>query len=269
MIFRLSELTSFSCLSFIKMGSNPKLRKSREGWKCRFQKHPAQKVASRFRALPTQGLRQVCLSRCRNPRICSILRFGKIFQLFSRDFVEFSSGTPRTDPGNSHSLLPYRATMRCYRCDTSQKISRLTAKNAPKRHPPKGECFSCFAFWVSSVSLSFSLLDSSDLPLLLDILTLQNGLNQFRSCFLCFRFSFFCVKMTKRRLFFAFQTTKGRQKTRPPLYIFVCCFAQLGLRQLDPPVPKFAHQHAPHRWRQVAKLVRGTKVISDNLQEDL
>ena len=38
------------------------------------------------RAVSTQRCRQVCLSRCPNPRICCISRFGIIFQLFSQKF---------------------------------------------------------------------------------------------------------------------------------------------------------------------------------------
>ena len=41
-----------------------KLRKTREGWNCRFQKTPRTEGGDKVPAVWTQGSRQVCLSRC-------------------------------------------------------------------------------------------------------------------------------------------------------------------------------------------------------------
>ena len=45
----------------------------------------------KVQAVLTQGSWQVCMSWSRNPRICSILRFGKMLQ----QFMEFFRGRPR------------------------------------------------------------------------------------------------------------------------------------------------------------------------------
>ena len=60
-------------------------------------------------SVSTKGSRQVCLSRCRrNPRDFVAFRdSGRVFQQFSRDFPGVFLGNPRTDPGNSHSLLEF------------------------------------------------------------------------------------------------------------------------------------------------------------------
>ena len=52
----------------------------------------------------------------------------------------------------------------------TKKFSLLFFSCPYRRHPPYGR-FSCFVFCSSSVSLSFPLLDSSYLPLPLDMLT--------------------------------------------------------------------------------------------------
>ena len=71
------------------------LRKTREGWTCRFRKAPRTEGGDEVQAVSTQGSRQVCLSGARNPRICSISRFGKnIPAIFPGLAPEFSSGTP-------------------------------------------------------------------------------------------------------------------------------------------------------------------------------
>ena len=73
-------------------------RKTREGWNCRFQKTPRTEGGDKVPAVSTQGSRQVCLSRARNPRICSISRFGKNFPaIFPRLFRSFP-GEPLNRP---------------------------------------------------------------------------------------------------------------------------------------------------------------------------
>ena len=96
------------CAKLVIRGSRfcaVKLRKTREGWNCRFQKNTPRgrwgpgpgSVDPRFPA-------GFAFPGARKPRICSICRFGKIFlDILSGTFPEFCSGNPRTDPGNSHS----------------------------------------------------------------------------------------------------------------------------------------------------------------------
>ena len=73
------------------------------------KKHPARKVGARTRAVWTQCLRQVCLSRC--PKL--ILEFkacrgsGHFFRQFSRNFPGTFIQNSRADPRNSHSLLEF------------------------------------------------------------------------------------------------------------------------------------------------------------------
>ena len=50
------------------------VRKTREGWNCRFQKTPCTEGVDKVQAVSTQGSQQICLSLV--PRIRSILRFG-------------------------------------------------------------------------------------------------------------------------------------------------------------------------------------------------
>ena len=60
---------------------NYSLRKTRVGWNCRFQKTPRTEGGDKVQAVSTQQ--------------------------FSRDFPGVFLGKPRTDPGNSHSLLEF------------------------------------------------------------------------------------------------------------------------------------------------------------------
>ena len=84
------------------------VRKSREGWNCRFQKTPARKVGTRSRQCRPKVPGRFAFPGARNPRICSISRFGKTVPvIFPRDFPGVFLGNPRTDPGNSHSLLEF------------------------------------------------------------------------------------------------------------------------------------------------------------------
>ena len=84
------------------------LRKTREGWSCRFfKKHPARKVGTRSRQCRPKVPGRFAFPGALNPRFCSISRFGKIFQQFCWDFPGVFPENPRTDPGNSHSLLEY------------------------------------------------------------------------------------------------------------------------------------------------------------------
>ena len=69
-------------------------RKTRESWNCLIQKHPAQRVGTRFRAVSTPASWQVCLSWC--PESCT-LKHSAIWESFPalfRRFPEFSLGTP-------------------------------------------------------------------------------------------------------------------------------------------------------------------------------
>ena len=47
------------------------------------------------------------LPRARNPKICSISRFGKNFPAIFLGLSRTFPGKPQTDPGNSHSLLEF------------------------------------------------------------------------------------------------------------------------------------------------------------------
>ena len=46
------------------------VRKTREGWNCRFQKTPRTEGGDKVQAVSSRGSRQVCLSRCPKPRTC-------------------------------------------------------------------------------------------------------------------------------------------------------------------------------------------------------
>ena len=60
-----SRLNFFNLWALRGMRFATLLRKTREGWNCRFQKtHPARKVGTRSRQCRPKGSRQVCLSRC-------------------------------------------------------------------------------------------------------------------------------------------------------------------------------------------------------------
>ena len=50
--------------SLCRVGKIACLRKTREGWNCRFQKTPSTEGADKVPGVSTQGSRQVCLSRC-------------------------------------------------------------------------------------------------------------------------------------------------------------------------------------------------------------
>ena len=58
-------------------------------------------------AVSTPGSRQVCLSRSEILEFVAFRDSGKLFQQFSRDFPRVFLENPRTDPGNSHSLLEF------------------------------------------------------------------------------------------------------------------------------------------------------------------
>ena len=90
------------------------LRQTREGWNCRFQKHPARKVGTRS-------------GQCQ-PKVCG-KPSGINFQQLSQDFPGVLLGNPRTDPGNSHSLLEF-SDLHC-RTDISS--------GAHMRHPTRVE----------------------------------------------------------------------------------------------------------------------------------
>ena len=87
-------------------------RKSREGWNCRFQKTPhteggdkvTRKVGTRSRQCRPKVPCRFAFPGARNPRIYSISRSGKHFPAI---FPGLSRSFPRTDPGNSHSLLEF------------------------------------------------------------------------------------------------------------------------------------------------------------------
>ena len=88
--------------STIVFSEYQRVRKAREGWNCRFQKTPRTEGGDKAQAGSTQGSRQVCLSRCLNPRICSISRFGKnfpaIFLGLCRSFPRAPPNKPRKQP---------------------------------------------------------------------------------------------------------------------------------------------------------------------------
>ena len=71
------------------------VRKTREGWNCEFQKTPHTEGGDKVPAVWTEGSRRVAFPGARNPRICSISRFGKIFPAI---FPGFSSRTPEQTP---------------------------------------------------------------------------------------------------------------------------------------------------------------------------
>ena len=122
-----------------------KFRKTREGWNCRFQKTPRPEGGDKVPAVSTQGSRQVCLPGARNPRICSILRFGiffpAIFPGFSRSFPR----EPRTDPGNSDSLLEFSE----FKSVCKVKLARM---NFSRRKCSQKKCSDIFP---KILSLSF------------------------------------------------------------------------------------------------------------------
>ena len=66
--------------------------------------HPAQKVGTRCRQCRPKVPGRFAFPSARSPRMCCISRFGNIFPAI---FPGLSLGTPRTDPGNSHSLLEF------------------------------------------------------------------------------------------------------------------------------------------------------------------
>ena len=72
-----------------------------------FKKYPARKVGTRSRQCLPKVPGRFAFPGAPNPRIRSISQFGKIFPASfpapSRSFLE----NPRTDPGNSHSLLEF------------------------------------------------------------------------------------------------------------------------------------------------------------------
>ena len=57
---------------------------------------------------------------------------GKIFQLFSRDFPGVFLENPRTDPGNSHSLLELSDLSRSYKTKAYEQITDRKGKITPK-----------------------------------------------------------------------------------------------------------------------------------------
>ena len=75
---------------------------------CLFQTRPARKVGTRSGQGRPKVPGRFAFPGARNPRICSISRSGKNFiRQFSRDFPGVFPENPRTDPGNSHSLLEF------------------------------------------------------------------------------------------------------------------------------------------------------------------
>ena len=71
------------------------------------KKHPARKVGTRSRQCRPKVPGRFAFPGARNPRICSISRFGKYFPAISLDFLGVFLENPRKDPGNSHSLLEF------------------------------------------------------------------------------------------------------------------------------------------------------------------
>ena len=69
-----------------------------------FKKHPARKVGTRSPAVWAQGSPFPVLEI---PEFVAFRDSGKFFQQFSRDFPGVFLENPRTDPGNSHSLLEF------------------------------------------------------------------------------------------------------------------------------------------------------------------
>ena len=63
-----------------------------------FKKHPARKVRTRSGQCRRKVRGRFAFPGARNPRICSISRFGKtLFQQFSRDFPGVFLGKPHTE----------------------------------------------------------------------------------------------------------------------------------------------------------------------------
>ena len=72
------------------------------------EKPPTRKVGTRSRQCRPKVPGGSAFPGARNPRICSIWRFGKIFPaIFPGLSRENCPENPRTDPGNSHSLLEF------------------------------------------------------------------------------------------------------------------------------------------------------------------
>ena len=64
-----------------------------------FKKHPARQVGTRSRQCGPKVPGRFAFPGARNPRICSISRFGKFFSSnFPAIFLEFSSRTPEQTP---------------------------------------------------------------------------------------------------------------------------------------------------------------------------
>ena len=97
---------ALSCLRFgrVQRGYSEKLEKAGT---VDFEKHPARKVGTRPRQCGPKVPGRFAFPSARNPRICSIWRFGKLFQQFSRTFPGTFLQNSRKDPGNSHSLLEF------------------------------------------------------------------------------------------------------------------------------------------------------------------
>ena len=73
-----------------------------------FKKHPARKVGTRSRQCGPKVPGRFSFPGARKPIICSISRFRNIFPaIFPGLSRSFSLGNPRTDSGNSHSLLEF------------------------------------------------------------------------------------------------------------------------------------------------------------------
>ena len=63
-----------------------------------FKKHPAQNVGTRSRQCRPRVRGRFAFPGARNPRTCSISRFGKIFPAISRDFPREPPDRPRKQP---------------------------------------------------------------------------------------------------------------------------------------------------------------------------
>ena len=75
-----------------------------------FKKHPAEKVGTRSQQCGPKVPGRFAFPGARtprNPRICSIWRFGKIFPAIFPGLSQSFFENPRTDPGNSHSLSSF------------------------------------------------------------------------------------------------------------------------------------------------------------------
>ena len=96
------------CLCAVALGNfQTNFSRTREGWNCRFQKHPARKVGTRSKQFLPKVPDKFAFPGARNPRICSISWFREAYSSnFPGTCLELSSRT-RTDPGNSHSLLEF------------------------------------------------------------------------------------------------------------------------------------------------------------------